>query len=248
VIPALPKRPDPADPALLKQLQASTPAAIGVGRAGFRYRTQTLLDFLSRFAIAKAAVESEVPEDWAEQQGWVAVQSAATDAEQFLARPDLGRKLGEGALEHIRQHCKQAPDVQLVIGDGLSANAVMLNAPAMTRALAEELGRRSISLGTPIFVRHCRSKLVDAIGATLGAKVALILVGERPGLGTGDGMSAYLVWQPAPERTDAEKQAISNIHGRGMRPEEAGVHAAKVIAAILAQRTSGVGLDLSGLS
>ncbi len=79
------------------------------------------------------------------------------------------------------------------------------------------------------------------------ARVGVILVGERPGLGTGDGMSAYLAWDPKPERTDAEKQAISNIHRRGILPADAGKHAANIIEAILAQRTSGVNLDLSAV-
>jgi ethanolamine ammonia-lyase small subunit len=75
---------------------------------------------------------------------------------------------------------------------------------------------------TLLFVRHCRSKILDVVGEAVGAKAGIILLGERPGLGTGDGMSAYLVWDPRPERTDAEKQAISNLHRRGLLPEDAG--------------------------
>ena len=233
------------DPALLEQLKSSTPAKVAVGRSGLRYRTQTLLQFLTDFAVAKAAVESQVPEAWAEQQGWVALQTAAADAEQFLARPDLGRRLSEASLAAVREHFAREPDVQIVVADGLSATATMQNAPPMVDALVPELSRQGLEVGTVAFVRHCRAKVADVIGHAVGARVALILIGERPGLGTGDGMSAYLVWQPHEERTDAEKQAISNIHRRGMRPEDAGRFAARLIQAILEQQTSGVSLDVS---
>lgn len=237
------------DPALLEQMKRSTPAKIGVGRAGLRYRTQTLLQFWTDFSVAKAAVESQVPEGWAEQHGWLELETAAADADQFLARPDLGRRLSERSAAIVRDRLARSgsPDVQIVIGDGLSANAVMQNAPAMVQALVQELQRLGLSVGTLVFVHHCRARIVDIIGQVVGARVGVILVGERPGLGTGDGMSAYLVWAPGEERTDAEKQAISNIHRRGLLPEEAGRHAARLIEAIIAQQTSGVGLDTRGI-
>lgn len=249
--PALPSRPRaPAvkDPKLLEELKRATPAKVGVGRAGLRYRTQTLLQFAVDFAIAKAAVESQVPEGWPEEQGWLPLQTEAESHEQFLVRPDLGRRLSPASLAAVRERCARAPDVQIVVGDGLSATAVMQNAPETVRVLAEELARRGLSVGTLVFVRHCRSKIVDVVGEELGARVGVILCGERPGLGTGDGMSAYLVHQPKLERTEAEKQAVSNIHRRGLLPEDAGRHIANVIEAILAQQTSGVGLDLKGIA
>jgi ethanolamine ammonia-lyase small subunit len=235
------------DPALLEQLKHATPAKVGVGRAGLRYRTQTLLQFLADFAVAKAAVESQVPAGWAEQHNLVPLQTAAADPEQFLARPDLGRRLSDESMELVRSRFVQPPDVQIVVGDGLSATAVMQNAPPMLQSFTAQLQRQGRKLGTSTFVRHCRAKILDVIGQTVGAKVGIILIGERPGLGTGDGMSAYLVWDPQVERTDAEKQAISNIHRRGLLPEEAGLHAARLIEAILAQQTSGVGLETSGV-
>lgn len=247
---ASPTRAAPApvrDPGRLERLKASTPAKIGVGRAGLRYRTQTLLQFLTDFAVAKAAVESQVPDGWAEEHHLLSLQTEAGGPEQFLARPDLGRRLAAESLRLIQERCTRAPDVQIVVGDGLSATAVMQNAPPMIAVLEEELRGRGLSLGTPVFVRHCRAKILDVVGEALGARVGIILIGERPGLGTGDGMSAYLVWQPRSERTEAEKQVISNIHRRGMLPDEAARHAARVIDAILKQQTSGVRLDLSAL-
>jgi len=235
------------DPALLERLKASTPAKVGVGRAGLRYRTQTLLQFLTDFSIAQAAVESQVPRGWAEQQGWLPLQTRAADLEQFLARPDLGRQLSDESVALVGSRLEQSPDVQIVVGDGLSANAVLLNAPAMVQALVLLLQRQGHRVGTPVFVRHCRAKIMDIVGEQVRAKVGIILIGERPGLGTGDGMSAYLTWEPRLHRTDAERQAISNVHRRGLLPEEAGAHAARLIEAILTQRTSGVGLDASGI-
>jgi len=234
-----------SDPPLLEQLKASTPAKVGVARAGLRYRTQTLLQFLTDFAVSKAAVESQVPQGWAEQQGWVELQTAAEDAEQFLARPDLGRRLCEPSMAVVRERFAKKPDVQIVVADGLSATATMQNGPPMVQTLVPELERRGLRVGTIPFVRHCRARVVDIIGQAVQARVGIILIGERPGLGTGDGMSAYLALDPSEARTDAEKQAISNIHRRGMSPDEAGRFAARLIEAILEQRTSGVTLDVS---
>jgi len=235
------------DATLLERLKTSTPAKVAVGRSGLRYRTQTLLQFLTDFSVAQAAVESQVPDGWAEQQQgqWVELRTAAANPEQFLARPDLGRRLSEDSMATVRSRFTQGPDVQIVVADGLSAAATLQNGPPMVQALVPELERRGLSVGTIAFVRHCRAKIADVVGQAVGARVAMILIGERPGLGTGDGMSAYLVWQPHEERTDAEKQAISNIHRRGMLPEEAGRFAALLIEAILEQQTSGVTLDVS---
>ena len=237
----------PGDPALLEQLKAATPAKVGVGRTGLRFRTQTAMQFQADFAVAQAAVESQVPASWAEQQGMIPLVTRVQDHEQFLLRPDLGRRLDEQSLELVRARAAPQPDVQIVVGDGLSANAVMLNAPGTLESLTAHLTRRGLTVGTLFFVRFCRAKIVDVVGQATGAKVGIILVGERPGLGTGDGMSAYLVWDPHHDRTDAEKQCISNIHRRGLLPDEAGLHAANVIEAILTQQTAGVNLDLSGV-
>ena len=236
-----------SDPVMLEQLKGQTPAKVGVGRTGLRFRTQTAMQFQADFAVAQAAVESLVPEGWAEQQGMIPLITRVRDHEQFLLRPDLGRRLDEQSLELVRARCARQPDVQIVVGDGLSANAVMLNALGTLESLTAHLSQRGLTVGTLVFVRFCRAKIVDVVGQATGAKVGIILVGERPGLGTGDGMSAYLVWDPHHDRTDAEKQCISNIHRRGLLPEEAGLHAANIIAAIMAQQTAGVGLDLSGV-
>jgi len=235
----------PADPKLLERMKAATPAKVAVGRAGLRYRTETLLQFAADFAVAQAAVESQVPEEWAEQQGWIALKTRCADAEEFLARPDLGRRLSPEAEAAMAQQGERGVDVQIVVGDGLSAAAVLQNAPEMVSTMLAEFRQRGLSAGRPVFVRHCRSRIVDYVGQAVQARVGIILLGERPGLGTGDGMSAYLVWDPSPERTDAEKQAISNVHRRGLLPADAGVHAANIIQAIMAQQTSGVNLDLS---
>lgn len=246
-----PARPHPGlpvrDNAQLERLKSATPAKVGVGRAGLRYRTETLLQFLVDYSVAKAAVESQVPQGWAEQRGWVELRTRAADPEQFLARPDLGRQLSEESISVVRSRFQRGPDVQIVVADGLSATAVLQNAPPVVEALLPELERRGLGVGTIPFVRHCRAKILDVVGQAVEARVGIILIGERPGLGTGDGMSAYLVWQPDESRTDAEKQAISNIHRRGMLPDEAGRFAARLIEAIMEQQTSGVKLDVSGI-
>ena len=237
----------PEDPATLEAMKGATPAKVAVGRAGLRYRTETLLQFAADFAVAQAAVESEVPADWADQQGWLSLKTRCSDVEEFLARPDLGRRLSPESEAAMGQQGERGVDVQIVVGDGLSAAAVLQNAPEMVATMLAELQVRGLRAGRPVFVRHCRSRIVDFVGQAVQARVGIILLGERPGLGTGDGMSAYLVWDPSPERTDAEKQAISNVHRRGLLPAEAGKHAVNIIQAIMSQRTSGVNLDLSAV-
>src|SRR5579871_1254807 len=155
-VPQLPCGPAPADRELLGRLVASTVAQIGVGRAGTRLRTTTLLRFLGDRAVAVEAVRSTLPQDFAERLRAVEVQSEARDLDEFLLRPDLGRTLPRDAIELVRSRCEVAPDVQVVVGDGLSAHAVSENAPPLLEALLPELERRGLRAGTTVLVRRAR--------------------------------------------------------------------------------------------
>lgn len=239
--PRLPCPPAPADAALLEELRAATVAQIGVGRAGVRLRTKTLLRWLGDRAVAVEAVRSALPDDFGRRIGAaVEVHTFAHDLDEFLLRPDLGRRLPEDQLAQVVRACRRGPDVQVIVGDGLSAHAVSLNAPDFVAAFLPEAQRLGLSVGDLVLVRRARVKVVDVIGQALGARTAIILVGERPGLGTGDGMSCYMVHAPRDEAMDSDKEVLSNIHPRGTSPREAACRAAGMLVEFLRAGASGV--------
>jgi ethanolamine ammonia-lyase small subunit len=224
-----------------------TTALLGIGHVGTRYATDVILQFQAELAVAHAAVGAELADDWAAANGFVGVVSRVTSHREFLLRPDLGRRLSEASLEVVRTRCTQGADVQLIVADGLSAVACMQTGKQLYDAVARALAARGLSVGTPIAARFARVWLEDEIGHETGAKVAMILLGERPGLGTGDGLSAYVVYAPKIGNTDGDRNMISNIHARGTPPEDAAARLAALAAAMIEQRTSGVTLDLGRL-
>jgi ethanolamine ammonia-lyase small subunit len=224
-----------------------TTALVGIGHVGTRYATDVVLQFQAELAVAHAAVAALLPDDWAAQHGFVGLESRVTDHREFLLRPDLGRRLDEASLELVRGKCTRNPDVQIIVADGLSAVAAAGSGQALHDAVSRACQARGLSVGTPICARFARVWLEDEIGQEVGAKVAMILLGERPGLGTGDGLSAYVVYDPKLGKTDGDRNMISNIHPRGTPIDEAAQRLAALAAAMIAQRTSGVSLDLARL-
>jgi ethanolamine ammonia-lyase small subunit len=239
--PRLPAPPAPADASFLARLKQATVAQVGVGRAGVRLRTATYLEFLGNRAIAVEAVRSELPAGFAQQiRAAVEVHTEAADLDEFLLRPDLGRRLPQAELSRVVTGCARGVDVQVVVGDGLSARAVAMNAPAFLETFAAECGRLGFSVGDTVLVHKARVKVMDQIGEALGARLAVHLIGERPGLGTGDGMSAYMIYQPRAEAMDSDREVVSNIHERGIRPAEAGRQVAGMLAEFVRAGCSGV--------
>lgn len=227
-----------------EEAAAHTTALLGIGHVGTRYATDVVLQFQAELAVAHEAVGTVLPEGWAEQNGLLPLSSRVHDHHEFLLRPDLGRRLGEASLERLRQKAKRGVDVQPILADGLSAVATMGSGLALLEAFTRECEGRGWTVGTPMCARFARVWLEDEIGQEVGAKVAAILLGERPGLGTGDGLSAYLVYEPRVGRTDGERNMMSNIHARGTPPEQAARRLAVLVGAMLDQKTSGVKLDL----
>jgi ethanolamine ammonia-lyase small subunit len=227
------------------QAARHTTALLGIGHVGTRYATDVVLQFQAELAVAHAAVGAELPEGWAEQNGFVGLASRVTSHREFLLRPDLGRRLSDDSLAKLRAQCTTGADVQIIVADGLSAVACVGTGKALHDAVARACQARGLTVGTPVAARFARVWLEDEIGAETRAKVAMILLGERPGLGTGDGLSAYVVYDPRIGKTDGDRNMISNIHMRGTPPDEAGQRLAALAQAIIAQRTSGVTLDLS---
>ena len=226
---------------------AHTTALLGIGHVGTRYATDVVLQFQAELAVAHAAVATELPDDWAAAQGFLPLRSRVSNHREFLLRPDLGRRLDDASVARLREHAKRGVDVQPILADGLSAVACMGAGPELLAHLTAACTRRGWSVGTPLCAKFARVWLEDEIGAETRARVAVILLGERPGLGTGDGLSAYLVFDPKLGNTDGNRNMMSNIHARGTPPPEAAQRLAVLVGAMLAQQTSGVSLDLAPL-
>lgn len=255
-IPALPPIPPPPARVYTPRPEVSpfateaarhTTALLGIGHVGTRYATDVVLQFQAELAVAHAAVGAELPDTWAEANGFVGLKTRVGSHREFLLRPDLGRRLDDDSLAVLRSRCTKNVDVQLIVADGLSAVACMQTGKALHDAVARACERRGLRVGTPVAARFARVWLEDEIGQEVGAKVSMILLGERPGLGTGDGLSAYVVYAPKIGNTDGDRNMISNIHARGIVPDDAAERLAALAQAMIAQRVSGVLLDLGKL-
>ena len=227
-----------------RKMKDRTPARLGSGRTGPRYKTLTMLRFRADHAAAQDAVFSQVPEDFAAKNGMVEVQTRCHDKDEYLTRPDHGRSFDEENQKKIRAAIPGTPRVQIVVGDGLSSAAITANALDCLKAIQEGLKIQGIDPGTPIFVRYCRVGAGDAIGDVTGCELVCMLVGERPGLVTDKSMSAYLTYQPRTGVSESARTVVSNIHAQGTPAVEAGAHIAELIGTILKRKVSGVGLHL----
>lgn len=227
-----------------RKMKDRTPARLGSGRTGPRYKTLTMLRFRADHAAAQDAVFSQVPENFAAKNGMVEVQTRCHDKDEYLTRPDHGRSFDEENQKKIRAAIPGTPRVQIVVGDGLSSAAITANALDCLKAIQEGLKIQGIDPGTPIFVRYCRVGAADAIGDVTGCELVCMLVGERPGLVTDKSMSAYLTYQPRTGVSESARTVVSNIHAQGTPAVEAGAHIAELIGTILKRKVSGVGLHL----
>lgn len=230
------------NPEKYRKMKEKTPARLGSGRAGARYKTLTMLRFRADHAAAQDAVFSQVSEDFAQKNGMIEVQTRCHDKDEYLTRPDHGRCFDEENARKIRAAIPGTPRVQIVVGDGLSSAAIMANAMDCLEAIREGLQLKGIDAGTPIFVRYCRVGAGDAIGDITGCELVCMLVGERPGLVTDKSMSAYLTYQPRTGVSESARTVVSNIHAQGTPAVEAGAHIAGLIATILRRKVSGVAL------
>lgn len=230
-----------------RKMKARTPARLGSGKAGPRYKTLTMLRFRADHAAAQDAVFSQVSEDFAAKNGMAEVQTRCHDKDEYLTRPDYGRCFDEENQRKIRAAISGTPRVQIVVGDGLSSAAIEANAMDCLQALREGLKLKGIDPGTPIFVRYCRVGAGDAIGDVTGCELVCMLVGERPGLVTDKSMSAYITYQPRTGVSESARTVVSNIHAQGTPAVEAGAHIADLIDTILKRKVSGVGLHLEAV-
>ncbi|NLL19692.1 MAG: ethanolamine ammonia-lyase subunit EutC [Clostridia bacterium] len=236
------KVPNPVDREFYQDMKNTTPAQIGVWRAGGRPLTDTLVRFRAAHATAQDAVLNDVSEAFIREFNLTELQSACRDKDEFLTRPDLGRKLCPKSMEILQQMGKTGAQVQIIVADGLSSTAVETNMPDLLPAFLQGLEQAKISTGTPLFVKYGRVAVMDAIGEALRPEVAIIMLGERPGLANAESLSAYLAYNPRLGMVESERTVVSNIHKGGTPAAEAGAHLVDIVKQILEQKCSGIKL------
>jgi len=233
----------------VKRLKALTPARIGVGRAGTRPATAALLSFWADHAEARDAVKGDLSADFVEKfchcYQAVAVHSTVQNRDEFILFPPRGKRLcTEDEKMLISRFGSDVYDVAIIISDGLSARAVEENLPDLYPMLLDGFSPANISVSPLVIVHHGRVAIGDQIAHLAGAKVAINLIGERPGLSCATGLSAYITYNPNPQTTiSSDRTVVSNIHAGGTPAVEAGAFIVKVVERILAVKVSGVKLQ-----
>lgn len=235
-------------PTFLEKIRARTPARVLVDRAGAAYKTATQLELREAHAAARDAVRTEfdlerdLGAEFVKKWKVFEVSTLARSKDEYLLRPDLGRQLDEDGRKLVAERCSAEPDLQIVIGDGLSVTAVRTQVPALLPLIASQALARGWTLGQPFAVRYCRVGVMNVIGELLRPKLAVLLIGERPGLATAESLSAYMAFQPASGHSDAQRNLVSNIHSRGVPAEAAAARIADLAAQMMQRKTSGVHL------
>jgi len=244
----------PAPPSRsLKDLRDLTPARVGLGRSGASMPTDALLAFTLDHARARDAVHgafdtSRLVEGLTGLELTpVLLASQARSRRDYLRRPDLGRMLDPASQCALADRSGSPRQLVIVIGDGLSPAAVNSHALELVRNLVPRLAEAGIQIGGTAVASGARVALGDEIGAMLGARMVLMLIGERPGLSAPDSLGAYLTFAPRIGLTDAMRNCVSNIHGTGLNYDEAAFKIAWLVREGLAREITGVALkDESG--
>jgi ethanolamine ammonia-lyase small subunit len=230
---------------IVKKVRAQTPARLLAGRSGAAYRTNTQLELREAHAAARDAVRAELDlftnlgDNFVRKWNLFEVCSQAATKDEYLLRPDLGRHLNEASRAELESRCTTGRDFQIVIGDGLSVTAVALQVPRLLPLLYEGAKSRAWSVGEIFVIRYCRVGILNEVGELLGPRVAVLLIGERPGLATAESLSAYMAYRPKSSDTDANRNLISNIHARGVSTEQATQRILNLAAAMMKTQKSG---------
>ena len=235
---------NPANREEYMKLKQRTSARLGIGRAGTRFKTDVLLRFRADHAAAQDAVFNDVPESFLEEAGLFEVTTECKDRDEYITRPDLGRKISAEGIKLLEEKCKKSPTVQVYVSDGLSSTAVEANTKNILPAVLNGLKGYGIDTGTPFFVKYGRVAAEDHISDILKPDVVCVLIGERPGLTTAESMSAYIVYKAYVGIPEAKRTVVSNIHKDGTPAAEAGAHVADLIKKILDAKASGQDLKL----
>jgi ethanolamine ammonia-lyase small subunit len=234
-------------PDSLPALIASTTARIGVGRAGPHYNTFSLLLFQGDHAVTQDALMRDVDQKLLDDLGLFTVETNITGGKQeYLLRPDLGRQLSPAAKKTIAEKCAKSPNIQLVVGDGLSAAAVEANAREMFPVILQGAKSAGLTVGTPFFIKHCRVGVLNDIGDLIKPDVVILLIGERPGLGRAESLSAYMAYHPKAGDSDADRDVVCNIfNSGGTNPLEGAAYTIQIAQKMLKHQASGVKLKLA---
>ncbi len=236
--------PKPHNGEFYLKLKATTPARLGIWHSGSRPLTTSQIRFRADHATAQDAVFSNVSDEFLQQMGWPVIKSSCSDKDEFLTRPDLGRQLDKEQAAYLQEKCPKGARVQFIIADGLSSTAIEVNASDTYQSIAQGLKSFSITFGEPVFVKYCRVPMMDTISEILEPEMTVLLIGERPGLATGESMSCYMAYKASSAMPESHRTVVSNIHAGGTNAVEAGAHIAGVVKTILEQKTSGIELKL----
>ena len=245
---AQPDSPETDLPEIVRKVRARTPARLLAGRSGAAYRTNTQLELREAHAAARDAVRAELNlltnlgDNFVHKWNLFEVCSQATTKDEYLLRPDLGRHLDDASRTEVTKRGSLGRDFQIVIGDGLSVTAVALQVPRLLPLLCEGGKTRGWTIGEIFVIRHCRVGILNEIGELLEPKVAVLLIGERPGLATAESLSAYMAYQPKSSDTDANRNLISNIHVRGVSTEQAALRILNLAGSMTKTHKSGCDL------
>ena len=248
-LPALRTKPlvkNPRDADGLRALVDSTSARIGVGRAGPRYRTASLLLFQGDHAVTQDALYRDVDQKLLDEFNLFTVQTKITGGKQeYLLRPDLGRLLNDDAKRIINEKCQKNVNVQLVVGDGLSAAAIEANLRQIFPVIRQGVQTAGLTFGTPFFIKYARVGVMNDVGELIKPDVVILLIGERPGLGRAESMSAYMGYKPKYGDTDADRDVVCNIfENGGTNPLEGGAFVVQIAQKMRKSQASGVKLKM----
>jgi ethanolamine ammonia-lyase small subunit len=243
----MPRVKNPKDGQGLKALMASTTARIGVGRAGPRYSTASLLLFQGDHAVTQDALYRDVDQKLLDEFNLFTVQTKITGGKQeYLLRPDLGRLLNDDAKRIINEKCQKNVNVQLAVGDGLSAAAIEANLRQIFPVIKQGVQNAGLTFGTPFFIKYARVGVMNDVGELIKPDVVILLIGERPGLGRAESMSAYMGYKPKYGDTDADRDVVCNIfENGGTNPLEAGAFVVQFAQNMRKSQASGVKLKLA---
>lgn len=233
-------------------LKRLTAARVALGRAGVSLPTAAHLEFQRAHAEARdavhAALDAERLAGQIREKGLVCLigNSAAIGREEYLQRPDLGRKLGEATMDALNDWCQEMGcpsfDLAIVIADGLSARAVRDHSLPMLDSLIKLAQEESWSLSPVVVVRQGRVAISDEIGSQLAARMVVLMIGERPGLSSPDSLGVYFTYQPKPGLKDDARNCISNIRPEGLSYSMASHRLAGLLRGANERRLSGIQL------
>jgi ethanolamine ammonia-lyase small subunit len=232
-------------PEIVKKIRARTPARVLVGRSGAAYRTGTQIELRQAHAAARDAVRAELDLEqqfgavFKEQWGLFEVCTEANSKDEYLLRPNFGRTFSAASRSDLLKRCSPGNDLQIAIGDGLSVTAISAQVPALLPMLYDGAKARGWRVGQAFVIRHCRVGILNEIGELLTPNVAVLLIGERPGLVTAESLSAYMAYRPHKTHTDANRNLISNIHARGVSPDDAAIRILNLTAKMMKAESSG---------